>query len=294
MRLPNGSQYWSVTFSNYLWTTCCHMWVIFSVPLAGGPEACQSNYLWATCLPFVSDIYLWWHSILAECPEACKWAHNFGVPLSATFCEQLAAICERYLPMVTQHFAWKSWGLPKGSQYWSVTFSNYLWTTFCHLWVIFTYNDSAFWLEVLRPAKATICEQLAAICERYLPMVTQHFGWRSWGLPKGSQYWSATFSNYLWASCCHLWAIITYGDTAFWLEILRLAKGLPILECHLQQLFVSNLLAFVSNLLPFVSDIYLWWHSILAWGPEACQGAPNIGVPHSATICEQLAAICER
>ncbi len=51
---------------------------------------------------------------------------------------------------------------------------------------------------------------------------------------------------------------ITYGDTAFWLEVLRLAKGLPILECHLQQLFVSNLLPFVSNLLPFVGDIYLW------------------------------------
>jgi hypothetical protein len=149
-------------------------------------------------------------------------------------------------------------------------------------------------------------------------MVTQNFGWRSWGLrkqlfvsnllpfvsdiylwwhsilaggpeacPKGFQYWSSTFSTYLWATCCHLWAIVTYGDTAFWLKVLRLAKGLPILECHFQQLFVSNLL-------PFVSDSYLWWHSILAGGPEACQRAPSIGVSLSATICEQLAAICEQ
>ncbi len=157
------------------------------------------------------------------------------------------------------------------------------------------------------PAKATVCEQPAAICERYLPMVTQHFVWRS----------CASQSNNLWATCCHLWVIFTYSDTASWLEVLRLAKGFPILECHFQQLFVNNLLPFVSdiylwwhsilaegpeacqrlpilachlqqifvsNLLPFVSDIYLWWHSILAWGPEACQRVPNVGAQHGCPL----------
>ncbi len=166
------------------------------------------------------SVYLWWHSILVGGPEACQRAPNIGVPLSATICEQLAAICGRYLPMVTQNFGWMSWGLPKqlfvsnllpfvsDIYLWGLSIlaggpeasqSNYLWATCCHLWVIVTYGDTAFWLQVMK------------LATKAFPL-----------------YWIATFINYLWATCCQLWAIVTYGDTAFWLEVLRLAKGFPV------------------------------------------------------------------
>ncbi len=201
--------------------------------------------------------------------------------------------------LVTQHFGLRSWGLPKGSQYWSVTFSNYLWATCCHLWAIFTYDYTHFgwrsWGLLKRapntwvPLSATICEQLASICERYWPMVTQHFDWRSWGLPK------QLFVSNLPAICERYLLMVTQH---FGWRSWRLPKQL-----------------FVSDLLPFVSDIYLRWHSILAEGPDACQSnylwatcchfwaivtygdsafwleVLRLAI---ATICEQLAAICER
>ncbi len=154
---------------------------------------CHFQQLFASnLLPFVNDCYLWWHSILAGGPEACQSIPNSGVPLSATICEQLAAICERYLPMVTQHFA----GGPEACQRApniGVLPSATIWATCCHLWTIFTYGDTAFWLEVLRPAKGLPileCHFQQPFVSNLLPLwaiftlVTQHFGWMSWGLPK--------------------------------------------------------------------------------------------------------------